>query len=61
MTRGDGIPDLIVIDERSKRETLELCGDEQQSFRCMLVKNHEGAHECLAKAGSVRWISSKAL
>ncbi len=60
MRRGDAIPGLIVIDERSKRQTIELCGDEQQGLRCMLQKGHADMHECLANTGPMRWASSKA-
>jgi len=60
MRQSDAVPELIVIDERSKRETIELCADEQDGLRCMLTKGHTGTHECLAYQGSVRWIASKA-
>jgi len=60
MTRNDGIPELIVIDERSRRETIELCGDEQQGLRCMRDKGHDGPHESLANAGRSRWLSERA-
>ncbi len=60
MRRSDGLPKLIVMEERSKRETLELCGDEQNGLRCMLVKGHGGLHECLASAGVTRWPSQRA-
>ena len=60
MTKNDGVPDLIIINERSKRETLELCGDELEGLRCMLIKEHPGEHECLANKGTARWLSSRA-
>ena len=55
MTRGDAVPELIVIDEHSKRKTIELCGDEVQGLRCMLPKEHGGMHECLANTGPMQW------
>jgi hypothetical protein len=57
--RNDAIPELIVIDERSRRQTAELCGDEaQQGLRCTLTKGHGGAHECVAVRGPTRWGTS---
>ncbi len=58
MRRGDEIPELMVIDEHGKRDTIELCGDEQQGLRCMLTKGHDGMHECLANPQPMRWMSS---
>ena len=58
--RCDGVPELIVVDEWSKRETVELCGDPMEGLRCMLLKRHAGMHECLANRGPARWLSSKA-
>lgn len=55
MKKSDAIPELIVIDERSKRETVELCGDESEGLRCTLTKGHIGWHECLAMEGQARW------
>lgn len=52
---SDGVPELIVFDERSKRKTVEFCVDERDGFRCMLVKGHDGMHEAVANVGSVRW------
>ncbi len=60
MRRADGVPELIVIDERSKRKTIELCGDPQDGLRCMLIKGHAGMHESLANAGIMRWLSVRA-
>jgi len=60
MTRDDAIPELILIDERSKRDTTELCGNEQHGLRCMLMKGHPGLHECLATSGPTRWQSAAA-
>ncbi len=57
--RDDAIPQLIVIDERSKRETVEFCIARRDQHRCMLVKGHDGSHEALAKAGVVRWIEAE--
>lgn len=51
----DAIPQLIVRDERSKRETVEFCMARGDRHRCMLVKGHDGPHEALAKAGHIRW------
>lgn len=57
-TRSDAVPQLIVIDERSKRTTAELCGDQAQGLRCTLTKGHAGPHECLAtRLGPTRWES----
>jgi hypothetical protein len=59
--RNDAIPQLILIDERSRRETAELCGDEADvGLRCTLTKGHLGPHECLAIRGPMRWHASKA-
>lgn len=59
--RNDGIPERIFTDERSKRETAELCGDEaQHGLRCTMTKGHPGSHECLAVRGPMRWETSKA-
>jgi hypothetical protein len=59
--RNDAIPELIVLDERSKRQTAELCGDiAQPGLRCTLTKGHLGTHECLAVRGAMRWDKSKA-
>lgn len=58
---SDAIPELIVIDERSKRQTTELCGDAaRQGLRCTLTKGHLGPHECLAVRGPMRWETSSA-
>jgi hypothetical protein len=51
----DAIPQLIVVDERSKRKTTEFCTEKRAGYRCMLVKGHDGDHEAVAKAGAVRW------
>jgi hypothetical protein len=58
--RNDAIPELLVVDERSKRQTTELCGDRDHGLRCTLTKGHLGKHECLALRGPQRWESSKA-
>lgn len=58
--RSNGVPELIVCDEWSKRETLELCSDPMDGLRCMLVKGHAGMHEGLGTQGPARWPSSKA-
>lgn len=60
MKKSDGIPQLIVIEERSKRQTVELCGNESQGLRCGLAKGHPGFHECLTLEGPARWTISKA-
>lgn len=60
-TRNDAVPQLIVMDERSKRTTAELCGDQAEGLRCTLTKGHVGPHECLAtRFGPTRWESIKA-
>ena len=59
-SRSDAIPELIVIDERSKRQTAELCGDEADGLRCTLTKGHLGNHECIALRGPQRWESMQA-
>jgi hypothetical protein len=51
----DAIPEVIVTDERSKRKTTEFCTAQCDGHRCMLVKGHDGAHEAVAKKGSLRW------
>lgn len=55
MKPQDGVPELIVIDERSRRETVELCGQEREGFRCTRDKGHGGVHEVLGKRGPMRW------
>lgn len=55
MIADDAIPELIVMDERSKRKTTEFCTAQCEGHRCMLVKGHDGAHEAVAKQGSLRW------
>lgn len=62
-TRNDAVPELIIIDERSKRTTSELCGDQAEGLglRCTLTKGHVGPHECLAtRRGPTRWERIKA-
>lgn len=54
----DAIPEPIQFDERSKRKTTEFCTQAQDGYRCMLVKGHAGAHEAVAKKGSLRWSSA---
>lgn len=56
---SDGIPEpiKIAISDRSKRTTAEFCSDEQEGYRCMLLKGHAGMHECLAYEGIARWQS----
>lgn len=56
--RDDAIPQLIVMDERSRRKTTEFCTAKQDGYRCMLVKGHEGEHEAVAKAGALCWSSN---
>ncbi len=53
--RSDAVPELIVIDERSRRQTVELCGDEREGLRCTRMKEHDGSHECLGLKGPVSW------
>ena len=60
MIAKDAVPEPLVSDELSRRQTIELCGDEQQGLRCMLTKGHDGMHECLAYAGPARWVSPRA-
>jgi hypothetical protein len=58
--RSDGVPRLIILDERSKRTTSELCGDRADGLRCTLTKGHEGSHECVAtRLGAIRWDSGE--
>jgi hypothetical protein len=58
---NDAVPELIIIEERSKRTTAELCGDQAEGLRCTLTKGHLGPHECLAtRRGPTRWESFKA-
>ena len=52
---NDAVPELIRVDERSRRQTVEFCVDERDGYRCMLVKGHDGVHEAVANVGSVRW------
>jgi hypothetical protein len=51
----EAVPELIVMDERSKRKTTEFCTAQCEGYRCMLVKGHDGEHEAVAKMGSLRW------
>lgn len=55
MITDDAIPEPIVLEERSKRKTTEFCTAQCEGHRCMLVKGHDGAHEAVAKQGSLRW------
>lgn len=57
---SDGVPELVVENERSKRSTTEFCGDSQDGYRCMLLKDHTGMHESLMNEGLARWPSSRA-
>ena len=57
---SDGIPEPIVVNERSKRVTAEFCNAEHDGYRCMLPSGHAGMHECLAYEGIARWTSSRA-
>jgi len=58
-TTTDAVPQVILY-ERSKRTTTELCGDQAQGLRCTLTKGHAGAHECLAThLGPTRWETTK--
>ena len=52
---SDGVPELIVEHERSKRTTTEFCNEQHAGYRCMLLKGHAGAHECIASKGIARW------
>ncbi len=52
---NDAVPELILVDERSKRKTVELCVDERDGYQCVLVRGHEGMDEVVATVGSVRW------
>jgi hypothetical protein len=56
--RDDAIPEPIVTNEWSTRQTAELCGDAAHGLRCMLRKGHPGKHECLALNGPTRWDAS---
>ena len=35
--RNDAVPEPILGRERSRAQTVELCGDERQGFRCSLI------------------------
>jgi hypothetical protein len=62
-TNDDGVPQLLILDERSKRTTAELCGNQPEGHgvRCTLTKGHIGPHECLAtRRGPIRWEADKA-
>ena len=56
MSLDDAIPEPVLLDERSKRRTTELCGDDHDGYRCMLLKGHAGLHEAIANVGPVRWL-----
>jgi hypothetical protein len=51
---SDGIPEPIVISERTK-PTREFCAEQNAGRRCTLVKGHSGMHESVASAGIARW------
>ena len=55
MMNSEAVPELIRGDERSKRETIELCGEEQHGLHCTLSKGHAGMHEGLGLEGHARW------
>ncbi len=60
MKHDPAVPELIIVDERSKRQTLEFCGAEREGLRCMLTRGHDGMHESVARKGRTRWpISSE--
>jgi hypothetical protein len=59
-SKSDAVPELIILDERSRRQTAELCGDPAHGLRCTLLKGHTGTHECVALRGAISWESSKA-
>jgi hypothetical protein len=59
-TRSDGVPEPLAIEERSKRTTIELCGDRAEGLRCTLTMGHLGPHECVAtRLGPTRWESER--
>ncbi len=58
MKHDHAVPQLIIVDERSKRVTLEFCGNESQGLRCTLTKGHGGMHESVARKGRTRWQTS---
>ena len=59
--RNDAVPEEITTDDIiTTRRTLELCGDEHHSMRCMLVKGHVGRHECLSPSDAVSWPAKRA-
>jgi hypothetical protein len=53
---GDSIPEPMGREERSGRKTTEFCRRAYGSHRCMLVKDHIGAHEAIGKRGPLSWI-----
>ena len=55
----DAAPEPILFDERSKRQTVELCGDSAGGLRCTLLKEHTGPHECLATRGPMQWDTAR--
>ena len=55
-----GVPEAVLVDERSKRKTTEFCVDAHDGHRCMLVKGHSGMHEAVGKVGAMRWLSDVA-
>ena len=57
--QSDGVPEPIMVSERSKRTTTEFCNDQQDGYRCMLLKGHSGTHVCIGSGGVSRWPSSR--
>jgi hypothetical protein len=55
----DAIPDLIHVDERSKRKTVEFCSTERDGYRCMLVRGHRGLHEAVGSIGPLRRLDAE--
>jgi hypothetical protein len=57
--RGDAVPETILCREHSRPQTVELCGDVREGFRCTLTKDHAGMHECLGLRGPLQWIDDE--
>jgi hypothetical protein len=55
---SDGIPEIMMSSDRSRRTTAEFCNEQHEGARCMLPKHHVGAHECLENKGLTRWTST---
>jgi hypothetical protein len=46
---------IELIHSTFERPTMELCGAERSTWRCILSRDHEGDHEALTTTTIHRW------